>query len=223
MNDTLENRVTGNFLRVILVSIFVSSVVTANLISSKMIQVGWLIFPAGTLAYCVTFLCTDIYTEFFGRKETGYVILGGFIANILMVILVLIDIMMPVASFQLKYQEIYSKVLGAAPRITFASMVAYLIAQTHDVYAFHFWGNLTRGRYLWIRNNASTMVSQGIDTVAFSFIAFFGVIPFNALLPMILTLWIFKLIIALLDTPFCYLGVFIVKKMLKIPSIWDLR
>ena len=219
---SLESQ-SANGLRVILVSIFVSSLVTANLISSKMIELGFLVFPAGTLAYCVTFLCTDIYDEFFGRKEASYVVLGGFISNIVMVLLVSVDVLMPIASFQESFQETYSRVLGVVPGIVFASMVAYIIAQTHDVYAFHFWGMKTGGKHLWLRNNASTIVSQGIDTVTFSLIANTLVYhaPLNTLIWMILTLWFVKYIIALLDTPFCYLGVSLVKKRLKLPSVWE--
>jgi len=149
------------------------------------------------------------------------VVLGGFIANLLMVLLVLTSVLMPIAHFQLEYQKIYSQVLSMAPRITFASMVAYITAQTHDIYAFHFWGRVTRGRYLWVRNNASTIVSQGIDTIIFSLIAFLYLIPFNSLLIMMLTLWLVKLLIALLDTPFCYLGCVIIRKKLGLQTIWE--
>jgi len=224
--DGLEGQ-PANGLRIILVSVFVSSLVTANLISSKMIEFGFFgmyaVFPAGTLAYCVTFLCTDIYDEFFGRGEAGRVVLGGFIANVVMVFLVFVDVLMPIASFQKGFQETYSRVLGVVPGVVFASMVAYLISQTHDVYAFHFGGEKTGGKHLWLRNNASTIISQGIDTVTFSLIANILVYhaPLNTLIWMILTLWFIKYIIALLDTPFCYLGVNLVKKRLKLPSVWE--
>ncbi len=101
--------------------------------------------------------------------------------------------------------------LGAVPRIVLASMVAYLLSQHHDVFAFHFWKRVTQGRFLWLRNNASTMVSQGIDTVLFITIAFIGVIPTNVLLNMIVAQYVIKIVIAIVDTPLCYLMVHLLK------------
>jgi hypothetical protein len=101
----------------------------------------------------------------------------------------------------------FESVLGFAPRIVVASITAYAISQTHDVYAFHFWRQKTKGKFLWFRNNASTMVSQLIDTVIFITIAFYGVFPTNAILSMIVGQYILKLIIAAVDTPFMYVAV----------------
>jgi len=121
---------SGEGLRVILASLFTASLIVANLTASKLIQVWWLIFPAGTLAYCITFLCTDIYAEFFGKREASLVVLAGFIASVLMVVLVKLSIAAPIAPFQLEYQETYAQVLGFTERIVLASMAAYLLAQS---------------------------------------------------------------------------------------------
>jgi len=203
-----------------LASLFTASLIVANLTASKLIQVWWLIFPAGTLAYCITFLCTDIYAEFFGKREASLVVLAGFIASVLMVVLVKLSIAAPIAPFQLEYQETYAQVLGFTERIVLASMAAYLLAQSHDVWAYHFWGKLTNGKYLWLRNNASTMVSQLIDTAIFAFVAFWGLIPFDALLRMTLTLYLVKWLIAACDTPFCYLSVYAICHIVKLKPIW---
>ncbi|PIZ54623.1 transporter, partial [Candidatus Uhrbacteria bacterium CG_4_10_14_0_2_um_filter_41_7] len=96
------------------------------------------------------------------------------------------------------------------PRITVASFIAYLISQHHDVWAFHFWKKKTNGKHLWLRNNASTVVSQLIDTVVFTFIAFYGVLP---IVPLILGTWVVKILIALIDTPFIYGAVWIMDKI----------
>ncbi len=108
-------------------------------------------------------------------------------------------------------QEAYDTILGSVPRIVLASMVAYLVSQHHDVWAFHFWRNITKGKFLWLRNNASTMVSQGIDTVLFISIAFIGTVPTNVLLSMLVGQYVMKLVIALLDTPLCYILVGLIR------------
>ena len=117
----------------------------------------------------------------------------------------------PPASFW-EGQDAYNTTLGSVPRIVLASMLAYLVSQHHDVFAFHLWRRLTKGRFLWLRNNASTMVSQGIDTVLFITIAFVGVVPTNVLLNMILGQYVIKLCIAVADTPICYALVILIRR-----------
>jgi uncharacterized integral membrane protein (TIGR00697 family) len=90
------------------------------------------------------------------------------------------------------------------------SLVAFLIAQYHDIWAFNFWKQKTKGRFLWFRNNASTIVSQFIDTTIFMFIAFYMAAPgydVAFVFALILPYWILKVVVALVDTPFVYMGV----------------
>ncbi len=187
---------------------FAGMVVISNIIAIKPVIFGPFIVPAAVLIYAATFLMTDVICEVWGKKEAQRAIIGGFIANIFLVIGVYLTIMWPGAVFW-KKQEALVSILGLTPRIVLASMVAYLISQTHDVFAFHFWKTKTKGKYLWLRNNASTAVSQLIDTVIFITVAFYGVMPVFSL---IIGQYVAKLIIAILDTPFCYMGVKIVKK-----------
>jgi uncharacterized integral membrane protein (TIGR00697 family) len=92
-----------------------------------------------------------------------------------------------------------------------ASLTAYLFSQYHDVWAFHFWRGVTGERFLWLRNNASTIVSQLLDSVVFITVAFYGVMP---LMPLILGQWVVKVGIAVLDTPLVYLVVHLVRRRL---------
>ncbi|MFH1649731.1 MAG: queuosine precursor transporter, partial [Candidatus Woesearchaeota archaeon] len=101
-------------------------------------------------------------------------------------------------------------VFSFTPRLVLASLVAYFISQFHDVWAFHAWKRRTKGKHLWLRNNASTIVSQFIDTVIVVVIAFYGVLP--GLIELILGIWILKVIIAMLDTPFMYLSGMVIKR-----------
>jgi uncharacterized integral membrane protein (TIGR00697 family) len=85
-------------------------------------------------------------------------------------------------------------------------MVAYLVSQHHDVWAFLFWKNKTKGRFLWLRNNASTMVSQAIDSVIFCSIALWGLFDTNTWLQILVTTYFLKWLVAVIDTPFIYLA-----------------
>jgi len=185
----------------LLTSVFVGSLVIANVIVAKIIAAFWgLYIPAGVIAYSITFLCTDTIEEVWGKGTAKIVVWCGFIAQIVALILTLVAIHWPAAPFW-KNQEAYVSVLGMMPRVVLASMVAYLVSQHHDVFAFNFWKRITHGKHLWLRNNASTMVSQFLDSAVFVTIAFIGV---TAIWPLILGQFVSKVVIAACDTPFCY-------------------
>jgi uncharacterized integral membrane protein (TIGR00697 family) len=198
----------------VLATLFVTCLITANIITVKLISVwGWVV-PAGIIAYPLTFLFTDVITELYGRKTASRVVWLGFGASILMVILVIgAGLLKPAAIWE--GQAAYESVLGMVPRIVLASMIAYLVSQHHDVFAFSFWRRKTKARFLWLRNNASTMVSQALDTGLFITIAFWGTVPNSILVNMLVTQYVIKLVIAALDTPFCYLMVNLLKRKVK--------
>jgi len=196
----------------ILVGIFASLAVLSNLIAFKLVSFGPLVVPAAVIAYSTTFLITDILGEFYGKKMALKAVYSALIANVLMILIILIALSWPPAPFMEESQlEAFNSVFGFAPRVIIASLVAFIVSQHHDVIAFHFWKRKTEGRHLWLRNNASTMVSQLIDTVLFITIAFYG-LPGVALTSMIVGQYLVKLLIALLDTPFIYLASFVMKR-----------
>ena len=195
----------------ILVSFFVTLLLVANIISVKLIGVGAWVVPAGVIVYPFTFLLTDVIAELYGRRVASRVIWTGFAVSILMVIFVYLARIIPPAGFW-EGQAAFDATLGMVPRIVLASMFAYLISQHHDVMAFHFWWRKTGARRLWLRNNASTMVSQAIDTSLFISIAFWGILPASVIFNMMLTQYLIKLGIAALDTPFCYLLVGLLRR-----------
>ena len=195
----------------IAVGTFASLTVLANILAVKRIAVGLLIGPAGVLVYSSTFLITDILGEIYGKEYGKKAVIAGFFANIVALVSILIAVNWQAApSFAMppELEKAFEDVFNFAPRIVIASMIAYLISQTHDVYAFHFWRTKTGGKYLWLRNNASTIVSQLIDTLLFITIAFYGAVPFNALIEMIGGQYIIKVAIALIDTPFMYVATY---------------
>ena len=198
----------------ILATLSTTCLLVANIIAVKLVSIGGWVVPAGVIAYPLTFLFTDVISELYGRRIASRVIWVGFGANLLMVVLVFGGRLLPPAPFW-EGQPAYESILGMVPRIVLASMAAYLISQHHDVFAFHFWRRKTKARFLWLRNNASTMVSQGLDTGLFITIAFWGTVPTGILLNMLLTQYVIKLAIAVCDTPFCYLLVALLKDKVK--------
>ena len=186
-----------------LAMMFMACLLGANIVAVKLIDVAGWALPAGIILYPITFLLTDTISEIFGRRQATFVVWIGFFGNIILVISIYVAEAIPAPVFW-ENQEAYSTILGAVPRIVVGSMVAYLISQNLDVIGFHFWKRATSGRMLWLRNNASTMVSQSIDTVIFVLIAFAGVVPNSVLWEMIWIQYLFKLGIAAIDTPILY-------------------
>ncbi len=197
---------------VLLTSIFIAGVVTTNVIGFKIMTFWGLNFTAGMIAYCVTFPITDTVGEVWGKRYAKKIVWGGLLGNLVMVGLVMIAVRAEPASFW-EHQEPYAVVLGFVPRIVLASMVAYLISQLHDVWAFHFWSRVTKKRFLWLRNNLSTMTSQLIDSAVFVTIAFVGTMPFDALQSIFVGQYLIKLVIAAVDTPIVYLLVWLWRRL----------
>lgn len=193
---------------ILLIGIFVGGLVIAGVLASKIVNVAGLMVPGGVLAYSITFPITDVICEVWGKKRGKYVVFSGFITLLVALGLIRLTLIFPRAPFWTG-EEAFAKVLGSTSRIIIASFIAYLISQYHDVWAFHFWRKITKGRYLWLRNNASTFVSQFIDTAVFIIIAFYGVMPIFTLIK---GQYIIKLMIALLDTPLVYFGVWLIRR-----------
>jgi queuosine precursor transporter len=183
-----------------------------------------MIVPAGVIAYPFTFLATDLISELFGRKKAQLVVRIGFFMNIFLLFLMTANHYFPDASGISGGNSIFEGVYRFMIGNVAASMIAYLVAQTIDVRLFHFWKNFTKGKHLWLRNNASTTVSQLVDSTAILSILFWAgnlgdsVKTYADLIVLILNSYLFKFIFALLDTPFFYLGVHYFKDINEDPS-----
>lgn len=201
----------------ILSSVFIAALVACNLIASKFVSVdlgfGLLgssaVFEisAGVLPYPITFLVTDILSEIYGRKRANQVVIAGFIASVFVLGILELGAAFAAIPGSPVDDETYATVFGRAWRVVFASMVAYLVAQLVDIRLFHFWKNLTRGRHLWLRNNASTIASQLVDTTLVVSVLFVGTDMEERIPQLILHGWMFKALCALVDTPLFYLAV----------------
>lgn len=191
---------------IILTALFVTSLVAANAMVGKLFTAFGITLSCGILAYPVTFLVTDLISEVYGEKHAQRLVITGLIMSFYLLALLKLGQYLPVAP-GLDRQAEYEAMFGSSIRAIIASMIAYTVAQFLDVKMFHFWKRLTKGKYLWLRNNASTMVSQLIDSSLVVTILFYGVLPAPELTQLIIASWAFKLAIAALDTPLLYLGV----------------
>lgn len=182
---------------------FVTSLIVANVISSKLVIIGGhFVVPAAVVSYAFTFLCTDIIGEIYGKEEANKTVKRGLFFQIVATTLILGAIALPTAPFMKDFQITFKAVLGSSARMTIASLVAYLISQANDVFIFHKLKEINKGKHKWIRNNISTICSQFIDTSIFITIAFYGQVP--NLFVVIYSQFLVKVVLALLDTPFFY-------------------
>jgi uncharacterized integral membrane protein (TIGR00697 family) len=185
--------------------------VVCNLVANKFVEIdlGFKTFvvSVGILPYPLTFLVTDLLSEFYGQKRTNYVVYSGFAALLLVLLVIWLGGLLPALPFSKVDDDAYNVVFGNSVRVIFASMAAYLVAQLVDVRLFHFWKRVTRGKHLWVRNNFSTMLSQGVDSALVVGILFVGTLPLATVGTYILDGWLFKILVAALDTPFMYAGV----------------
>lgn len=192
----------------------------------------------GVLPYPLTFLCTDLISELYGRKRANQVVWVGLLLNLWIVFIVWLGGVLPgFEATDPTTGELLKDEAGRLPvffeirNLTFgtvtASMIAYLAAQFVDVQLFHFWRELTQGKYLWLRNNGSTLLSQLVDTTAVVLITHFwaGALPINpeqALWGQLFLFigygYAFKLVAALLDTVPFYWCVYWLSNYLQIAS-----
>ncbi len=217
------NRATrqkADALYLFLATLFITALIVCNLIANKFLTVDLgfktFVLSAGVLPYPITFLVTDILSEIYGRKKTNQVVMMGFAALIFTLFILWLGSMFPSIADSPVNDELYQAAYGNSWRVIMSSMVAYIIAQLVDVRLFHFWKGLTGGKYLWLRNNASTVVSHLVDTTLVVSVLFVGVKSWNEIGEMIRDGWMFKALAALADTPFLYLATWLVRKRLKL-------
>ena len=141
-----------------LIAMFAASIVIANVVVSKVIEIGFFTATAGLVVYSITFLLTDTISEFWGKNEARKAIWAGFFSLLMMVATTQIAIRLAPASGW-EGQEAFASVFSSTFRVSIASLIAYVIAQSHDIWSYHFWLKKTGRKHLWLRNNASTWVS----------------------------------------------------------------
>ncbi|OQY38466.1 MAG: hypothetical protein B6229_05815 [Spirochaetaceae bacterium 4572_7] len=182
------------------------STIIANLQVLKLVELFGIEATLGNIVYATSFLATDILSENYGKKDAKKAVYFGFIGLICMTIFMQVALLFNPSQNDWANDSLTS-LFALMPRIAFGSLAAYLLSQLHDVRAYDYWKvKFPETKYIWIRNNASTMVSQFIDTIVFTFIAFAGTMPWNVFLQVFLSTYFLKWIVAALDTPLVYVA-----------------
>lgn len=202
----------------ILGALFISSLVASNLIFQKFFY--WDFFgvytfeiSVGILPYPITFLITDIISEIFGKRKANQIVTAGIFASFFSLLIVYTAGKVPATSWSPINDEIFNKVFGATAVAVFASMIAYLLAQYIDIHIYHFWKRITKGKHLWLRNNFSTFSSQFIDTMTvLLLLCSTGIIDWDRFTILLINGFLFKILVAALDTPILYAAVFLLRK-----------
>ena len=215
---TALQKLSSERIYLILAALFITSLVVSNLIFQKFFY--WDFFglytfeiSVGVLPYPITFLITDSISEIYGKKKANQVVTIGIFASVFSLLIILVANAVPATGWSPIGDEIFTDVFGSTAIAVGASMMAYLLAQYVDIYVYHFWKKLTKGKYLWLRNNFSTFSSQFVDTFAVVFLlSVFGELKWELFGGLLLSGFLFKALIALLDTPLLYLIVYIFRK-----------
>lgn len=179
------------------------SVMMANVQVIKLVDLFGIGATLGNIVYATGFLVTDILSENHGKKEATQAVWIGFFSLLAMTLIMTLALKFTPSADDFA-QPALETIFTVMPRLAFASMVAYLLSQGHDVWAFHFWKKRTQGKWLWLRNNASTMVSQLLDSVVFTTLAFYGTVPTDVFWQLVISTYVLKFVVAALDTPFVY-------------------
>jgi len=191
------------------------------------------------LPYPLTFLCTDLISEIYGRQRANFLVFFGLVINIFILFFLWLgnilnavapnmrpswqnldlakEIVLPNGMVASGDVEFFSLIFTTTSGAVFASMIAYMLAQFCDVYVFHYLKRLTKGKHLWLRNNVSTLTSQFVDTLAvvgitFGAVYFKGQMSLDVLLSIFWSNYLFKFFAAVFDTPFFYLFTHLIKR-----------
>jgi queuosine precursor transporter len=220
----IQQKLLAQKIYFILSGLFICSLVVSNLIFQKFFY--WYPFgdvtifgaklfeiSVGILPYPITFLVTDIISEIYGKKKANQVVTTGIFASVFSLGIIYLANEVPAIPTSPVDNATFSTVFGQTALAVLASMLAYLAAQYIDIQIYHFWKKLTNGRMLWLRNNFSTITSQAVDTFSVLFLlCSFNILPWNVFSGLFISGFLFKLMIALIDTPFLYLAVYFFRR-----------
>ncbi|MEL7270779.1 MAG: queuosine precursor transporter [Bacteroidota bacterium] len=205
-------------------ALFITSLVVSNLIFQKFFYwqpfgdieiLGASLFEisVGILPYPLTFLITDLISEIFGKRKANQIVIAGIFASFFSLGIVYTASAVPATEWSPVSNTMFKDVFGNTIVAVFASMMAYLLAQFVDIQIYHFWKRVTKGKYLWLRNNFSTFSSQFIDTfTVVLLLCSFGEIPWDLFYGLVVSGFLFKVLIAFLDTPLLYFFVYLLRK-----------
>lgn len=195
-----------------LYAVVIFSLLLANVLGPKLTVVAGLQTSMGVVLYSSIFFATDLLSEKYGRRDAQRAVLLGFFVSIALVVMTQISLLYSpspapeTAAFARTVHEATVTLFDYTPRFVFGSLLAYLIAQSFDVWVFHRIRNATGGRHLWLRNTGSTLLSQALDTLIYGLVVWWGMVDLVTALQLAGAKYVFKFVIAVIDTPFIYLA-----------------
>ncbi len=226
---TPKDKLTAQRTYLFLGALFITSLVVSNLIFQKFFYwypidveiFGTKLFEisVGLLPYPITFLITDLISEIYGKKRANDIVVAGVFASIFSLLIILVANVAPATSWSHVKDDMFNTVFGNSVIAVFASMITYLFAQFIDIQIYHFWKRYTKGKHLWLRNNFSTWFSQFIDTLTIlTLLCSFGIIEWSNFNGLLVSGVLFKVLVAALDTPLLYLGVYLFRKRFNLKT-----
>lgn len=232
---SIKDKLLAQRIYLTLAGLFICSLVVSNLIFQKFFY--WYPFgdatifgaklfeiSVGIIPYPITFLVTDIISEIYGKKKANQIVTTGIFASVFSLGIVYIANYVPAIENSPINNETFTKVFGQTALAVLASMLAYLAAQYVDIQIYHFWKKLTSGKMLWLRNNFSTITSQAVDTLSvLLLLCYFKILPWHLFGKLFISGFAFKTFIALIDTPFLYLIVYLFRKKFNLKPNEELQ
>ena len=209
-NKKISNQ-TFSIWFVLSVAIFITSLITANIIAVKLVGIGSIVFPAAVVIFPISYIFGDILTEVYGYSRARQVIWLGFLCNLLTVVAIYLAQIMPPASFW-QGQNSFVQILGYTPRLLVASFLAYLVGEFANSFILAKLKIFTKGRFLWMRTIGSTIIGEGLDSLVFISAAFLGTIPSSGMVSAIITQWTIKTVYEIIATPITYIIVNFLKR-----------
>jgi hypothetical protein len=195
-----------------LYGVIIFSLLLANIMGPKLTVIAGLQTSMGVILYSSIFFATDLLSEKYGQKEAQRAVMLGFYISVALVVMTQISMLFlpssapQTSAFALSVHQAMVTLFDYTPRFVFGSLLAYLISQSFDVWVFHRIREATDGRYLWLRNTASTLLSQAIDTLIYGLVVWWGLVDLVTALQLAGAKYVFKFAIAVIDTPFIYLA-----------------
>lgn len=211
---------------IVLTAVFVTCLLVGDIIGGKLVEVPLFGFAftttVGMLPFPVTFLLTDVLNEFYGKRAARFVTLLGFSMALIAFLIIWVAGMIPIAPLARNIdwtgvtEASFANVFLGSQRMIFASLVAFLIAQFVDIAAFHALKRVTHGKMLWLRATGSTALSQMVDTVAITLVAWVGMLPLTKIVEIVYSAYGLKLFIALALTPGIYASHVFVERLIGV-------
>ena len=191
--------------------------ILANLQVLKVVELFGMTATLGNIAYGSVFLATDILSENHSKRDAHTAVNIGFISMLAMLAIMSLAVRFEPTADDFVHEHLQT-LFCFMPRVVAGSLLAYIASQYHDIWSYHAWRRLLpETRFLWVRNNFSTLVSQAIDTLIFTTVAFAGVFDAGVFWSIVITTYLLKALVALMDTPCIYLAKYLFDKG-KIPS-----